>query len=176
MNRLHRIVGVAILASVVLGWPWSGAFRWIDCQRSQAADEKKPDAARDREILNGRWQGTWLSVSDKSSGFVYLADLQLTIAADSSASGQITWTLKKSPHPEEQGKLGLTGVEHVRGHFDPRARLLDIEGVRLDDPQRILGLDRYRLVLAENDRVLGGITASQGTWQGLISLSRAAAP
>jgi hypothetical protein len=162
MKPFYHVVAAGLLLFL------SGSLQPDAC----LSGEQTPDPARDRAILTGQWQGTWLSLSEESRGYVYFADLQLTVEADNSATGQITWTLQRSPRREEQGKIGLTGVEHVQGHLDPAARLLVVDGVRLDDPNTILGLDRYRMLLAENDQVLGGITASGDTWRGLISLVR----
>jgi hypothetical protein len=42
-------------------------------------------------------------------------------------------------------------------------------GYRLDDPQHILGMDRYELILAANGAGLGGVTANGDTWTGMFS-------
>jgi len=36
----------------------------------------------------------------------------------------------------------------------------------------IIGLDRYHLVVSDNGQVIGGITESQNTWQGVLSTTR----
>ncbi len=41
-----------------------------------------------------------------------------------------------------------------------------------DDPNSVIGLDRYHLVLSDNGRVIGGITESHGSWQGVLSTLR----
>jgi hypothetical protein len=116
----------------------------------------------------GIWAGQWTS----PEGFIYLAELHVETAADGSAAGQINWTLGKSPRAQEQAKLGLTGVEFVKGTYNPASRTLSLDGVSKSDPNGILGLDKYRLILAENGIVLGGITWDHGSWRGLISLVR----
>jgi hypothetical protein len=96
----------------------------------------------------------------------------LRTSANGDANGAITWTLRKSSRPEYQAKLGLTGIEHVRGRYDPGTRLLNLDGYRLDDPNKILGTDRYRMVVAENLKAMGGITWDHGRWTGRIFLRR----
>jgi hypothetical protein len=123
--------------------------------------------AQDSSPLNGTWQGNWT----ESSGYIYRAEAHLK-AADSTIVGSINWTLMKSPQTAEQFKLGMTGIEYVHGKFDPQSRVLTFEGYKKDDPNIILGLDKYKLILADNDKVVGGITSNHGTWTGLLSLTR----
>lgn len=118
--------------------------------------------------LAGTWEGTWLS----PSGFVYLAEMRLELNSSGAVEGEIKWALTKSPRAEEQPKVGMTGTEFVRGKFDSTSNVLAIDGYRKDDPNQILGLDKYRLILAENGAALGGITWNHGSWRGLIGLSR----
>ncbi len=121
----------------------------------------------DRAALAGPWKGLWLSDTHE-----YEASLKMTVAASGQAEGAITWTLRKSNRPDYQNKLGLTGTEYVRGRFDPRASLLSIDGYRLDDPNKILGTDKYRLVVGDNRKAMGGLTWNHNTWTGRIFLRR----
>ena len=118
--------------------------------------------------VSGTWVGEWTS----PDGFVYDASLELQAPADGAVSGQIKWTLKQSPRAQEQSKLGLTASEFVRGTFDRLCGILTLEGYEKTDPNMIIGLDKYRLLLAENHTVLGGITKHYGSWRGLFVLSR----
>jgi len=138
-----------------------------------AVGQESKSLAKDSELLmSGRWQGTWLSLSSKSSGYVYSADLQVKVQVDGAVEGKINWTVKKAPLGSSLApKVGRSAVEFVKGKFDPASRTLSLAGYKKDDPQGLIGLDRYRLILADNDIVLGGITSSQDTWQGLLSLS-----
>ena len=120
-----------------------------------------------------RFKGQWTN----PRGHVYAADFTLEIKPDGAAEGAITWTLVKSPRENEQAKLGRTGVEHVRGRYDAGCRVLTLEGWRKDDPDSILGLDTYRLVLSDNGQALVGPTRSHGSWEGRFDATRAdAAP
>jgi hypothetical protein len=121
----------------------------------------------DRAALAGPWKGLWLSDTHE-----YEASLTLVVAANGQAEGSITWTLRKSNRPDYQPKIGMIGIEHVRGRFDPRSSLLSLDGYRLDDPNKILGTDKYRLVLADNRKTMGGITWDHNTWAGRIFLRK----
>jgi hypothetical protein len=98
--------------------------------------------------------------------------MQLAVDADDNVTGSTHWTLRKSPEEGERGKIGLTGVEHSRGIFLPNAGLLRLEGTSLDDPNTILAVDRYRLILSDDARVLGGITWHEGAWTGQMLLEK----
>jgi hypothetical protein len=125
-------------------------------------------AAATPKDLSATWHGFWTA----PEGWVYEADMVLTADADNNVTGSIHWTLRKSPRPEEQDKLGMTGVEHVKGRLLPEAGTVQLEGVALDDPNHILGLDKYRLVLSDDARALGGITSHHGDWTAQILLRR----
>lgn len=136
-----------------------------------SAQERRP-AGEIAELANGPWQGLWTSHSKESSGYVYQAELHTKLAANNIVEGHINWVLKQTPPDSHLAKkLNATATEFVKGKFDPANRLLILDGVKKDDQHEIIALDKYRLILAENNRVIGGITSSHNTWQGLISLS-----
>ena len=120
----------------------------------------------------GTWTGTW----DSPNGSVYTAIVQLTVTPDGSLDGSIFWTLKDTRRADLQPKVGQTGTEYVHGTYDARCRVLAFAGYKLDDPQHILGMDHYELILAPNGAGLGGVTGNdQGkgdTWTGMLSLRR----
>ena len=130
------------------------------------------EQVQDRELLmSGSWQGTWLSLFEESRGFEFSADLQLKVAADNTVKGQIHWTLEKSPATSPLADfIGFTAIESVKGTYDSKSRTLSLDGYAKDDHAQIIALDRYRLILAENNQMIGGITQGHGGWQGLISL------
>ncbi|MEO8000374.1 MAG: hypothetical protein ABI644_00755 [Arenimonas sp.] len=116
----------------------------------------------------GSWQGKW----SNAGGYSYVADMQLTAAGDGSILGKIQWTLKQSPRAEEQSKLGKTGTEFISGTYDPDSRVLMFEGISKTDPDDILGLDKYKLLLADNSDVMAGITSNNGDWRSIFALTR----
>ncbi len=119
----------------------------------------------------GVWEGAWIS----PKGYLYQAKMRLQTVSGGKIEGQIDWTLRKSPRLEEQAKLGFTGVEFVRGSYDPASRVLSFDGYAKTDPDLILGLDKYRLLLAENGKALGGLTWNNGSWQGQFFATRSPA-
>lgn len=125
--------------------------------------------------IAGEWSGVWTS----PSGFVYSAQITLSTGpgckmcaaiGDGSIQGQIVWTLRKvgtNASASYAGSEGLTATEYVRGEMKGDGFFV-LEGYRKDDPHNIIGLDRYRLALAENDNVIGGITRNNGPWTGQL--------
>lgn len=116
----------------------------------------------------GPWRGVWTN----EAGHEYQAELDMTIALDGRVEGSIRWMLVQSPHHEEQARIGLRGVEYIEGAFDAATGALTLRGTRLDDPNGILGLDEYRLVVSPNGQYVVGLTQSNGTWLGRIELTR----
>ncbi len=126
-------------------------------------------AAQNQSNFVGEWQGEW----SNPSGYIYVANMQLAADSDGNILGKIHWTLKQSPHAEEQSKLGMSGTEFISGRYDSSSRVLTFQGISKTDPNIILGLDKYKLLLADNNNVLGGITWNNGSWRGVFSLVRA---
>jgi hypothetical protein len=128
----------------------------------------------------GQWRGVWTD----PSGFVYSAEITLstgpgckTCAAtgDGSIQGQIVWTLRKAGTNAPAGyaqSVGLTGTEFVRGEMKGDGFFV-LAGYQKDDPHNIIGLDQYRLALADNGNVIGGITRDNGPWTGQLIAMRA---
>ena len=50
---------------------------------------------------------------------------------------------------------GSTAVENIRGSYDSKTRILSFKGFAKDDPKSVIGLDNYRLLFAENGKVIG---------------------
>jgi len=129
------------------------------------AQSEKPLSTLD---LSGTWRGQWIS----PPGFLYAAILTLRVGADGLATGSFAWTLMRSPRPEEQSKLGMGATEYVSGRTNTTARTVTLAGTRKDDPNGVIGLDRYKMVVSDDGRTMGGITWNHGDWQGQIILSR----
>jgi len=121
----------------------------------------------DRAALAEPWRGSWIG-----GGFRYEATMSLRVGGSGDVEGSIHWTLRESPREPEASKIGMTGVEHVRGQFRADVGLLVLEGYRKDDPNSIIGLDKYRLVMSEVRKTMGGITHHHGPWDGRFFLMR----
>ncbi|HWZ29591.1 MAG TPA: hypothetical protein VNX15_13565 [Gemmatimonadales bacterium] len=113
----------------------------------------------------GTWKGGW----DSPDGSVYSAVMTLTATGDS-VDGSILWTLTQATRTDLKPKISQHGTEFVRGVYHIDCHVVQMAGYRLDDPNHILGMDHYELVLAPNGAGLGGVTENNGTWTGMISL------
>lgn len=150
-KTIGRIAAAGLLAVAV----WTGTA----VAESVSAD--------DRVALSDAWTGLWQSDTHE-----YEATLKLTVAASGRIDGAITWKLLKSNRPNYQSKIGMTGTEFVRGQFDPDTNLVTFNGYRLDDPNTILGMDQYRLVVGDTRKTMAGLTSDHNTWSGRIFLKR----
>lgn len=111
---------------------------------------------------SGTWNGTWTN----SRGFQFDAVLRIAVAADRTVSGEIGWTIVKTPTGRE--KLGTTAVEHIEGTYDPETQTLTFRGFRKDDPNSIIGLDKYRLQFSKTGDKIEGATENHGDWGGVF--------
>ena len=122
----------------------------------------------DAEALAEPWQGQWTA----PDGAVFSAALQLKPLVGNRVEGRITWKLVLALDPAEQAKVGIPADELVRGAFDPRSRVLTIDGYDKVDPRDVIVLDKYRLLLAADGSALGGITWNHDSWSGALFLRR----
>lgn len=130
--------------------------------------------ARRRTVVETRaWgaAGVWLGEWRDAEGNAYGFEIRIN-ESGSEVSGSIVWILKESRRPDLQAKLGLSGIEHIRGKYDSETRLLEFEGYREDDPHEIIGMDKYKLVMSADGQSLSGQTYDQGSWKGQLSGSR----
>jgi hypothetical protein len=118
--------------------------------------------------IAGPWHGRWTA----PEGWIYEAVISLRVNGAGATSGEINWTLRKTPRPAEQGKVGMTGVESVRGNYYANTGTLILEGYEKNDPNGILGLDKYRLIVSENHRTMAGVTRHHNAWNSQFFLSR----
>jgi hypothetical protein len=125
------------------------------------------NSAAEHAPVAGPWRGMW-----KGGDFLYEAEMTLNVSPAANVEGSIGWTLRASPRPNEASKIGMKGIEYVRGKFYPDVGLLILDGYRKDDPNGILGLDKYRLVVSPTGKILGGITQEHGDWGGQFFLTR----
>ncbi len=129
-----------------------------------ANDEKRLTAGE----MSGVWTGQWTS----PKGFVYAATLDIQIRQDGFANGSLTWVLKQSPRAEDRARVGKTAIEYVSGRTNMTARTMTLAGTRKDDPENLIELDRYKMVISDDGRVMGGLSLNRGDWLGQIVLTR----
>jgi|HubBroStandDraft_6_1064221.scaffolds.fasta_scaffold343220_2 hypothetical protein len=125
---------------------------------AQSADAKSGTPAD----AIGHWHGFWAA----PGGWSYEVDMQIHAGLADNITADLTWTLRAAPasRTDTQGKIGMSGVEHAKGTFSPGCSVVKMDGYALDDPNAILGTDKYRLVLSDDGATLGGITWDQGAW------------
>jgi hypothetical protein len=161
MGRIVTLL-IALTMSVLAG----PATSLAQSGNSAASTDPTPE---ERSALNRTWTGNWIG-----GGFVFKAQLVLKVSRDDQAEGHIVWTVISAPRhrTKYRKKIGRKGTEHIRGHYDPATNLLSIKGVRKDDPNNVIGLDAYRLVLAPNHAMLVGVSSHKGQWDASIVLRR----
>jgi len=137
----------------------------IVCQPTNISAQQTSGLA---SSFTGKWTGYWTS----PKGYLYLAQMELASTGNNVVEGKIDWTLVKSPPDMVQTRLGLKGTEFIKGSYYPASRIMTFEGTKKNDPDTVIGLDKYKLILAENDAALGGITWNHGSWDGLFGLTR----
>lgn len=97
----------------------------------------------------------------------------IVLAEPIEISGRIVWQLEKSPHADEQSKIGLTAIEYVSGKFNSNDNLLELNGYAIDDPNKLnIALDKYELKLSALDgrEELRGGTAAHTDGLGKVTL------
>jgi hypothetical protein len=114
----------------------------------------------------GNWQGQWTN-----GKAVYGQQFTLKDDGNGRISGQIVHTLQSTMNSKKTEKIGLTAVEYVQGSYDSNTRIINLSGVRKDDPNGLIILDKYRLSLAGDNSTLAGATVG-GKTRGQISLRR----
>ncbi len=149
----------------------SGAVVIVLCALNLTLTINSQQAQR---LESSRWQGQW--TTGASPGYSYDGDMNLIVDARNRVEGTILWTLRRSPHSEEESRIGMSATEYVTGRYYPNLPLLILGGTRKADPNEIIDLDNYRLLLADNGQTLTGITETQGTWQGRYSARRRLPP
>ena len=139
----------------------------IICTMILLAALAAPADARQARDFDGHWIGMWHGGRTNDS---YKPDLTLEDDGHGHISGEIHWTLVDAGQSGQDTKVGMSGIEFVQGHVEGGELIMN--GVSLDDPNHILGMDRYRLVLSDDGNVLGGITSNGGSWTGTFRVER----
>ena len=124
-------------------------------------------------------EGKWGGIKNTPERVVFTGEITLETGAscktcaatgDGSVQGKIVWGLRNAgtkAAPGMAGKTGKIGTEYVKGQMKGKG-LLVLNGYKLDDPNHILALDKYRLAVSDDGKVLGGITLNYGAWTGQL--------
>ena len=126
----------------------------------------------EQTALVGPWRGVW---TRKNSDYEYQAELSFAAPVQGKITGEIRWMLVQSPRADEQAKIGLRGTEYLEGNYDARTHVANVAGVRLDDPNGILGPDSYRFLMSPDGLQMIGLSLTNDmNWTGRLDLSRLA--
>ncbi len=118
-----------------------------------------PAVAQD---LNGQWSCIW---ADLDRGWEFECNMNLIVDPTGQVQGEIHWTMTRSPNPEDKSRIGLSAKEYIRGTMQGPDSIT-VEGYAKDDPETVIGLDKYKLQVSHSERWLYGNTRAQGNWTG----------
>lgn len=93
--------------------------------------------------------GTWEIKGADTGGIKWKGTLVLKKGEDGVLSGHIDWS----------GSDGASGREHVRATFDPKTRILKLEGTKLERAEGAIDLGRYTAEMSED-----GSRLEKGKW------------
>ena len=124
-------------------------------------------------------EGEWQGIKNTPERVVFTGEITLETGAgcktcaatgDGSIQGKIVWGLRSEgtkAAPGVASKAGKIGTEYVKGQMKGKG-LLVLNGYKLDDPNHILVLDKYRLAVSDDGKVIGGLTFNNGHWTGQL--------
>jgi hypothetical protein len=116
-------------------------------------------------VLVTTWQGEWKS----REGFRFGLAMELRVAPGGVADGEMSWQLLSAPAGHVlENRIGATGVEYVRGHFDRTTGIALIDGYRVSDPT-LLGTDHYRFQIRPDKSTFIGMSKNYGRWEAQAS-------
>lgn len=126
----------------------------------------EPVTAEQQLVVEKSWTGTWTG----GGGYIYSGVLTLSVGDDGAVDGAIAWTLRRVPPTNDQSRVGESAVESVSGAYSPTLGAIALQGYAASD-ETLIGLDLYRLVLAEDGSRIVGITEAGGGWDGRIEFT-----
>ena len=115
--------------------------------------------------------GSWSGDLSYPSGASFSAQADLTDEGGGRVRGQIVWTLVRTGNRGKTDKIGLSATEFVQGTYDAATRMLSLNGYNESDANNLIILDKYRVILAEDNRRLNGYSFG-GRVRGNFSLKR----
>ncbi len=110
----------------------------------------------------------------KNKQDLFTGIFKIGIKNDGKATGQFVWTYVAIDSTNSSlldmyaGKKGMSGIEYAEGNLNAVTNDLFFEGISKDDPNLILGLDKYHLKFSAGKQAIYGITETEGTNEGLL--------
>jgi len=117
------------------------------------------------------FKGEWTKMN---KGELFTGVFKITIDANNMVKGELLWTYLATDETSDflsqhyKGKKGKSGIEFVEGTYDPSTHDMHFEGKNKTDPYEVIGTDKYSLKLSINKKVLYGLTATEGTNEGMF--------
>ena len=117
------------------------------------------------------FKGEWTLVNKHD---LFTGIFKIAVKKDGTAKAEIVWTYLATDSTKQEfvtlykGKKGKSGIEYLDGRFDAATNDFYFEGKKKDDPDIVLGLDKYHIKLAANKQAIYGTTETEGTNEGLL--------
>ncbi len=115
--------------------------------------------------------GSWTGDLTYPSGASFSGQADLTDEGNGRVRGQIVWTFTRAGNRSRTEKVGLSATEFVQGTYDAATRTLSLNGYSESDAYDLIILDKYRLILAEDNRRMNGYSFG-GKTRGNFSLRK----
>jgi hypothetical protein len=110
----------------------------------------------------------------KDNNELFTAICKITTDQQNVITGELVWTYLACDSSDQimmdmyKGKKGKMGIEFVEGNYAATTHDVIFNGTRKDDPDEVIGEDKYTLKLSANKQVLYGTTWANGTNNGLF--------
>ena len=117
------------------------------------------------------FKGEWTTVNKHS---LFTGIFKIAVKKDGTAKAEVVWTYLAIDSSSQElvemykGKKGKSGIEYLDGRFNAATNDFYFEGKKKDDPNIVLGLDKYHIKLAANKQAVYGTTETEGTNEGLL--------
>jgi len=115
----------------------------------------------------------------KNTTYDFLGYGEFKVDANNIVDGQIYWSIKVADatgYNYYKDKMSATGIEYIKGTYDPVNKKLYIQGYAKCDPIKIIGLDSYQITLTDNYQVSGITKANTVEWAGILNGSYTTLP
>lgn len=117
------------------------------------------------------YKGEWTTINKHD---LFTGLFKIDVSKDGSAKAEFIWTLLATDSTRQdlvdllKGKKGKSGIEFTEGTYSSATNDFYLEGKSLEDPNVILGEDKYHLKLSADKNVIYGSTETMGSNEGLF--------
>lgn len=117
------------------------------------------------------FKGEW---TKKGKAELFTGIFKITLAPGGNVSGELLWTYISTDSTDGflldhyKGKKGKFAIEFVQGAYDADTRDMIFDGTKKNDPDDVIGTDKYTLKLSADKQLLYGRTDDNGTNEGMF--------